>query len=429
MIIYRESSVSPRTIEPLVFGTRRFLSLTFAIVVLGVAMSACFGSGEEPDQSERMLKLEATVQALEGAVEALKTENAELKDEVASSKQEVGQSRGDSDLDDLESRLEQLEALWATKDTALTDKEQWSEDKSEWATEGDGDVADLTASIVEESGGQVHFVEHPARQDPAVLVMPQDAVDGETPLIVSLHGFGGNSADHAAYFPLHERVNTGGFALLLPNGNLNDEGYQFWNPTDDCCESAKSGGDDVGYLTELIENARKIGDFGSVYFFGYSNGGFMSYHMACKGLPGLRAVASLAGTSYVADSSCAGAPPVSVLHIHGTEDSVIQFVGDETEPDPKRDGETAFYASATEMLTRWSQRAGCNWHDGIQFYASFDFDQFVPGAETQAFHIGPDANCADGITIELWKGNGSTHGPAYSDTFINTLLDWILSQE
>ena len=57
----------------------------------------------------------------------------------------------------------------------------------------------------------------------------------------------------------------------------------------------------------------------------------MAYHMACKGLPGLRAVASLAGTSYVEESSCDGAPPVSVLHIHGTEDSVIRFDGDATE--------------------------------------------------------------------------------------------------
>ena len=58
----------------------------------------------------------------------------------------------------------------------------------------------------------------------------------------------------------------------------------------------------------------------------------MAHHMACKGLPGLRAVASLAGTSYVDDSSCDGAPPVSVLHVHGTADGVIRFEGDESEP-------------------------------------------------------------------------------------------------
>ena len=85
----------------------------------------------------------------------------------------------------------------------------------------------------------------------------------------------------------------------------------------------------------------------------------MSYHMVCKGLPGLRAVASLAGTSYVEDSSCDGTPPVSVLHIHGTADGVILFDGDETEPDPKGEIEPAFYAGAQEMVTRWSCQADC----------------------------------------------------------------------
>ena len=134
------------------------------------------------------------------------------------------------------------------------------------------------------------------------MVTPLKFVDGETPLIVSLHGFGGSSADQIAYVPLHERVNTDGFALLLPNnGTVDGEGNRFWNPTDRCCDSGKTGEDDVAYLTELVARAREVKDFGPVYFFGYSNGGFMSYHMACKGLTGLRAVASLAGTSYVGD--------------------------------------------------------------------------------------------------------------------------------
>ena len=189
-------------------------------------------------------------------------------------------------------------------------------------------------------------------------------VDGETPLIVSLHGYGGNSADHATYFPLHERVNTHGFALLLPTGQSNGQsdaqGSPFWNPTDHCCDGGKSGEDDVAYLTELVAEAMAIKDFGPVYFFGYSTADSWAHHMACKGLPGLRAVASLAGTSYVEDSSCEGAPPVSVLHIHGTADNVIRFEGEETEPDVKGDGERAFYAGAQDMVTRWSQRAGCD---------------------------------------------------------------------
>ena len=257
--------------------------------------------------------------------------------------------------------------------------------------------------------------------------MPQEFVDGEAPLIVSLHGYGGNSADHTTYFPLHERVNADGFALLLPNGALNGEGIRFWNPTDRCCEGGKSGEDDVAYLTELVANARKVKDFGSVYFFGYSNGGFMAHHMACKGLPGLRAVASLAGTSYVEDSSCDGEPPVSVLHIHGTADSVILFEGDETGRDTKGDGERAFYAGAQDMVTRWSRRAGCDRPEERRPYATLDLDQNVLGSETQSFRL--ESGCAEGINIELWMGTGSSHSPAYGDAFVDALVDWLLPQE
>ena len=129
-----------------------------------------------------------------------------------------------------------------------------------------------------------------------MLVTPLAFVDGRTPLIVSLHGFGGSSAYQSAHVPLQTRVNADGFALLLPNGARDGAGNRFWNPTDRCCEGGKSSEDDVAYLTELVAEARKVRDFGPVYFFGYSNGGFMAHHMACKGLPGLRAVASLAGT-------------------------------------------------------------------------------------------------------------------------------------
>ncbi len=312
------------------------------------------------------------------------------------------------------------------EESALPAKEQWSKGKDDRLSPEDS-ALERTVRLVEDSGGKIYYLDHIEREDRTVLVTPLEFVDGETPLIVSLHGFGGNSADQAAYVPLHERVNSDGFALLLPNGTRDDDGNRFWNPTDRCCDSGKTGEDDVAYLTELVAEAKKIKDFGPVYFFGYSNGGFMSYHIACKGLPGLRAVASLAGTSYVEDSSCGDAPGVSVLHIHGTADAVILFEGDQSEPDPEDDGEPAFYTGARDMVMRWGRMAGCDWPEHLQPYATLDLDQYVPGSETQAFRL--ELGCAEGINIELWMGVGSSHSPGYGDAFVDALLDWILSQE
>ena len=307
--------------------------------------------------------------------------------------------------------------------------ELWSKDEDGDAglDSGEDGVVERTARMVEESGGEVVYVHHPGRGDRTVLALPVEFVDGMTPLIVSLHGYAGDSVYHSTYLPLHERVNAHGLALLLPNALPDGAGYPAWNPTDRCCDGGKAGEDDVAYLTELVAAATSSRNFGPVYFFGYSNGGFMAYHMACKAFAGLRAVASLAGTSYLEDSSCDGAPPVSVLHIHGTADNVILYDGDEIEPAPGSDGERAFYASAEDMVTRWSRRAGCDWPERAQPQARLDLDQSVPGPETQVFR--PESGCAEGISIELWAGVDSGHGPSYGDAFIDALLDWLLSQK
>ena len=402
-------------------------------VLLAAALPACAVGSENSAGDERLRALEAKAQSLEESLAAFADENVALEGEVAALEGEVAALEGEvAALEGENAALkgeiavlrQELEAAAAKAEWAFADKEQWPEKENERSPE-EGDAVASTVRLAEEAGSAVSYVEHPGRGDRTVLVLPRQFVDGATPLIVSLHGFGGNSAYQSMYAPLHARVNARGFALLLPNGSRNREGSRFWNPTDECCDGGKSGENDVAYLTELVAEAEKLKDFGPVYLFGYSNGGFMAYHMACKGLPGLRAVASLAGTSYVEDSSCEGAPPVSVLHVHGTADDVILYEGVQSEP--ADGGDPAFYAGAQEMARRWSQRAGCDWPANPQPYAAFDFDQHAPGAETHTFRL--ESGCAPGITIELWRGTGSGHAPAYTDAFLDALVDWLLAQE
>ena len=378
-------------------------------VLLAAATFGCGGDDEVGD-----VELEGRVASLEESVASLSSKDAETEGEISDNRER---------LDDLEGRVEGLEEVASKEEFEFPDKGEWSESKEKGVSSGEGAV-EWTARALEESGLEVRYVEHAGRGDRTVLVAPSEFVDGETPLIVSLHGFGGNSYFQSAFVPLHERVNSRGFGLLLPNGSPDAEGSQFWNPTDECCEGGKSGLDDVAYLTELVAEAKKVKNFGAVYIFGYSNGGFMAHHMACKGLPGLRAVASLSGTSYVEESGCDGAAPVSALQVHGTEDEVIRYGGDRSESEV----EGSFYVGAEEMAARWGRLAGCDWQEGGQPYATFDFDGDVSGAETEAYRVDSDSGCAEGIVVELWKGMGSNHGPEYGDAFVDALLDWLLAQ-
>lgn len=428
------------------------------LAMLAAALPACTGA-DGAAGSERTAEMEAAVQSLEQTVETLAGENAALRDEVAALRQEqaglveaqeaaetakeheegaAGSGEGQGAqlaaleerqalilerLDDVEARLAELEGIAARVVALLALLDTQPKDEG-GLTPPPGDVVERTARMAEAFGGEVYYVEHAGRGDRTVLVMPAEVVPGETPLIVSLHGFGGDSALHSTYLPLHERVNADGFGLLLPNGQPGPDGSRFWNPTD--VHGGKSGLNDVAYLTELIADAREVKDFGPVYVIGYSNGGFMAHHLACKGVPGLRAVASLAGTSYVNDSSCAGAAPVSVLHIHGTADEVLRFEGDESVRFLTPSGDAAFYIGAREIVSRWSQRAGCAWPEDAEPYATLDFDSYVPGAETRAYR--QDAGCADGVTIELWEGEGTGHLPGYGVAFIDALVEWLLAR-
>ena len=331
---------------------------------------------------------------------------AELVDQIFALQER--QDRTGDRSDDLDTRVEELEYRVSRMDAPFTTKQEMSQPSSKPSTET---ALEKTRRLAEEAGGEVYNIDSREPQERAILVMPLEPIEGN-PLIVSLHGYGSNSAAHSSSFPLHTQVVSLGFGLLLPNGTPDGRGNRFWNPTDQISSSGKAFADDAAYLAGLVARARELKDFGPVYVFGYSNGGFMAYHLACRGLPGLRAVASIAGTSYVDDASCEDAPPVSVLHIHGTADDVILYEGEVAEPLLEADGDPAAYASAQDMVMRWGRRAGCEWpKTSAEFahYAVFDLDKFVRGPETYAFRL--ESGCADGIDIQLWQGVESDHTP------------------
>ena len=122
-----------------------------------------------------------------------------------------------------------------------------------------------------------------------LLAMPEGYYKGPEalPLVVSLHGYGGDFMEQDAYFGLSDLMGEYGFALLLANGTRDDEGLRFWNATDLCCGVSERKRDDAGYLRALVEAAGEYVNVERVFVVGMSNGGFMAYRLACDGMPGL----------------------------------------------------------------------------------------------------------------------------------------------
>src|SRR5262245_12637533 len=81
------------------------------------------------------------------------------------------------------------------------------------------------AAAVTVGGGRPAVVQVPARHDPEVPI----------PLVVLLHGYGGDAANQEGYWrlaPLAERVP---FLCVRPNGTVDTSGSRFWNATNACC--------------------------------------------------------------------------------------------------------------------------------------------------------------------------------------------------
>ena len=159
---------------------------------------------------ERVTALEAKARSLERSIEALADENAELKSQIAILEGQTGsvarhQEESSIDavvqLDDLDARVQELEKVASGVEPDLPATEQRPKGKEGKQSQPEGSALERTVRLVEDSGRTVHYIDHPQRDDRSVLVMPRETVDSRTPLIVSLHGFGGDSAHHTTYVP------------------------------------------------------------------------------------------------------------------------------------------------------------------------------------------------------------------------------------
>lgn len=221
------------------------------------------------------------------------------------------------------------------------------------------------------------------------------------PLLLLLHGYSASGDIQEAYFQMQALAESRGFLYVHPDGTVNPIGEQFWNATPACCGFGTTV-DDSQYLLDIItdvSNAYSV-DPKRVYVMGHSNGGFMSYRMACDHADVVAAVASLAGATFADDADCSPSEPVSALQVHGTADATISYTGGQILGNK--------YPGAVDSAAKWAAYNGCTGPLGTAEVTPLDFDQSVPGPETttQAF-----SGCPAGIAVGVWTIEGGSHIP------------------
>jgi polyhydroxybutyrate depolymerase len=58
-----------------------------------------------------------------------------------------------------------------------------------------------------------------------------------------------------------------------------------------------------------------------------SNGGFLSYRLACEAADSFAAIAPVAGVLGIPEMDCTPSRPVTVMHFHGTADGLVPYNG------------------------------------------------------------------------------------------------------
>ena len=203
---------------------------------------------------------------------------------------------------------------------------------------------------------------------------------GAVPLLLNLHGYGSNNQKQEDYGDFRPIADTANFLVVHPNGTIDAANNRNWNTFG----PRGAGVDDVAFLSTLIDTlARRYRvDLNRVYSTGMSNGGFMSYELACQLGNRVAAIASVTGSMTASRlAGCTSGRPVPVLEIHGTADNTVPYNG----------GTALQFVAIPTLLNSWVQRNGCD--------------------PTPTITAVPDINTADGCTAErsVWAGgrNGS----------------------
>jgi polyhydroxybutyrate depolymerase len=209
---------------------------------------------------------------------------------------------------------------------------------------------------------------------------------GRRPLVIALHGRGGQGQSEAKLSHLDEIARREGFLVVFPDGI-----DRSWADGRGATPAARNGVDDVGFVRALIDRLVADGrvDPARVYVTGMSNGAIMTWTLACAMADRLAAIAPVSGAMPAAlAESCTPARPLAVLYFAGTDDPILPYGGGDTPAG-------GAVLSAEDSVGRWAA------HDGCDLTASWtELPDTDPGDGTRA-RARRLTGCRDGVEVEL----------------------------
>jgi polyhydroxybutyrate depolymerase len=246
------------------------------------------------------------------------------------------------------------------------------------------------------------------------------------PLLILLHGYGSSGAEDDAYFQVGAAALQRGFIYAYPDGTKDSTGKRFWSATDACCDFDRTAVNDDAYLAGVIASIQATAavDPKRIVLIGHSNGGFMTYRLACTHADLIAGLVSLAGASFGNPADCAPSSPVAVVEIHGTNDDVVKFGGGTLEGIGSGRLMSS-YPGAEQTTNSWARYDGCG-ATPTDTTDKIDVDADLAGPDAPAeATVKRWTGCKPGGAVELWTIPGGGHDPDIATSFPDAVLDFL----
>ena len=148
------------------------------------------------------------------------------------------------------------------------------------------------------------------------------------PLVLVLHGGGGNALNIEKVTGFTEKANKEGFIVVYPEGTGKRNNKRLtWNAGHCCGHGMEAGVDDVGFIDALISKLLEYYPIDSkrIYVTGMSNGGMMTHRLGIALSNRLAAIAPVVGTVFGDESKATH--PVSAIMLNGLLDKSVPHAG------------------------------------------------------------------------------------------------------
>ena len=169
---------------------------------------------------------------------------------------------------------------------------------------------------------QIQYFEWQGTQRQYLLKVPSQTKE-TMPIVYFLHGLGDNITRLDNEFHFQQVADEFGWIMVIPQA-LAQNGASMWNAA-----LMNSNIDDSGFLMALLDSlaVHHPVNLDSVFFTGFSMGGFMTHRMAIEHGDRITACAPVSGLITHAMATHNAVAPVRMLHIHGTSDPVVGYNG------------------------------------------------------------------------------------------------------